>query len=462
MNFQGTPIFYTATFQQQGAVNVVPTIHSEYRSQSLEFNDNIRWNKWSFNVGVLLSNDTLYGQGLEEDSSTLSGYAATTGTTPEERRYKMYEVPFSKMIQPRLGATFAYNGRDTVFLSYAKYNPAASSLPRAASWDRNLATTINAHFDTNGVLFGIDPGRLLIGQVVRRGHDAADKSTSSCTARPVSSTADGLAGLYGRYREGSHFWEDTNNTARVAFNPPAGIPREPYIPDLTARLAQIGSGSTYVIAELDGAYTKYSEVTMESEWRTEKVFVRGSYTWSHYYGNFDQDSSGNINDANVFIGSSNIGDGAGRQLWDFRDGDLRGDRRHMFKLYGYCVLDFPVGKFRWNATAGAFIVAQSGQPWETWSYEPYRALTTSTSDLSRFSEPAGSQHTKSHAQIDLNYTQNFRLSSRYTAQIAMDLFNVGNAQTAYNIQPAFHDAAYGQARNYWDPRGFQVAFRFQF
>ncbi len=134
----------------------------------------------------------------------------------------------------------------------------------------------------------------------------------------------------------------------------------------------------------------------------------------------------------------------------------------MFKVYGYYVLDFPVGKFRWNATAGAFIVAQSGQPWETWSYEPYRALTTSTSDLSRFSEPAGSQHTKSHAQIDLNYTQNFRLSSRYTAQIAMDLFNVGNAQTAYNIQPAFHDAAYGQARNYWDPRGFQVAFRFQF
>ena len=44
----------------------------------------------------------------------------------------------------------------------------------------------------------------------------------------------------------------------------------------------------------------------------------------------------------------------------------------------------------------------------------------------------------------------------------MDLFNVGNAQTAHNIQPAFHDAAYGQPRNYWDPRGFQVAFRLQF
>ena len=50
----------------------------------------------------------------------------------------MYEIPFSKMIQPRVGATWAYNGKDTVYASYARYNPAASSLPRAASWARNL------------------------------------------------------------------------------------------------------------------------------------------------------------------------------------------------------------------------------------------------------------------------------------------------------------------------------------
>ena len=45
----------------------------------------------------------------------------------------------------------------------------------------------------------------------------------------------------------------------------------------------------------------------------------------------------------------------------------------MLKLYGYYMLN-------WNATTGAFFVAQSGQPWEAWSYEPYIALTTSTSD----------------------------------------------------------------------------------
>ena len=43
-------------------------------SQSIEVNDTIAGGNWSFNVGVLASNDTLYGQGLRNDSSTLSGF----------------------------------------------------------------------------------------------------------------------------------------------------------------------------------------------------------------------------------------------------------------------------------------------------------------------------------------------------------------------------------------------------
>ena len=41
-----------------------------------------------------------------------------------------------------------------------------------------------------------------------------------------------------------------------------------------------------------------------------------------------------------------------------------------------------------------FVVAQSGQPWEEWSYEPYIAfIGTNTSDLIRYAEPAGSRRT---------------------------------------------------------------------
>jgi len=447
---QGQRAYYTARIQQQ-STGQAAVIHSEYQSHNFELNDTIKWRDLTFNVGAVVSRDTLFGQGLREDASTLSGYASAPGN-----KYKMYEIPFSKMIQPRLGVTWAYNGNDTVYASYARYNPAASSLPRAASWDRALTGLfVDAQFDADGVLFAAVPvgsssGKLFVPDMTPRTVDEFLLGTARNLAPRWT------ARLYGRYREGSHFWEDTNNTARVAFNPPAGIPRELYIPDLTAQLAQIGSGSSYVIAELDGAYTKYWEATVESEWRGDKTFVRGSYTWSHYYGNFDQDdTTGAENDMNTFIGSSNIADGAGRQLWNFKDGDLRGDRPHLLKVYGYRQLP-------WRATVGAYFVFQSGQPWQAQSYEPYRELTTSTVDSNRYAEPAGSRHSDSHWQMDLNYTHNFRLSDRINLQIAGDLFNVFNEQTGYDIQPQVHNSAFGTPRKYYDPRRFQVAARLQF
>ena len=51
LSFNGTPIFYTAAFQQQG-LGLVPKIHSEYQSQSFEVNDTIRWRDWTFNAGI--------------------------------------------------------------------------------------------------------------------------------------------------------------------------------------------------------------------------------------------------------------------------------------------------------------------------------------------------------------------------------------------------------------------------
>jgi hypothetical protein len=360
------------------------------------------------------------------------------------------------MIQPRAGATWAYNGKDTVYASYARYNPSANSLPRAASWARNLiGTFVDAHFDAQGVLFAAVPvgsssGKLFVPDMTPRTVNEFLVGTSRQLAPRWT------ARLYGRYRKGTHFWEDTNNNARVAFAPPAGIPQELYIPDLADRLAQIGSGSTYVIADLDGAYTKYYEATVESEWHGEKTFVRGSYTWSHYYGNFDQDDTTGVeNDMNTFIGSSNIADGAGRQLWNFKYGDLRGDRPNLLKVYGYRQLD-------WKATVGAYFVFQSGQPWQAQSYEPYRSLTTSTSDSNRYAEPAGSRRSGSHWQLDLNYTQNIRLKGRLNLQLAGDLFNVFNEQTGYNIEPQAHSSAFGTPRTYYDPRRFQLAARLQF
>ena len=289
----GEPIFYEARIQQQSLLTdagvAVPPIHSEIKSQSIELNDVIRANEWTFNLGFVLSNDKLYGQGLRAVDGNVSGFEVDPGS-----KYLMKEIDFTDMFQPRLGVTFSPNGKDALSASYAKYFPAASSLPRAASWARNSATTIRAQFDADGNLIFLDPVASSSGKVFQEGIKprSIDEYTISYD-KQLSNAWTGRIG--GRYRHGTNFWEDTNNTARIAYDPPEGIPREEYVPNLDEIRAEIG-GSSYVIAALDGAFTKYYELGAEAEWRGRNGYFRGSYVWSHYYGNFDQDNSTNDND----------------------------------------------------------------------------------------------------------------------------------------------------------------------
>ncbi|MCA1732077.1 MAG: carboxypeptidase regulatory-like domain-containing protein [Acidobacteria bacterium] len=457
----GQPIFFQANFLRSSGVGA-GVLKSEFESQNFEINDTIQWNDWSFNVGLVVSNDKLFGQGLRNDSSTASGYVLEPGS-----KYEMYEVPWGDQIQPRLGATWAYNGMDTVYASYAKYNPAVNSLPRAASWDRAvLGQLYRTYFNANGELIGTEAvggssGKLFVEDMDPRYTD----EFLIGTARQINNELS--ARVYGRYRYSTNFWEDTNNTARVAYEPPAGIPREPYIGNLNDLRAQICasnpavcgsgpySGSTYVIATLDDAFTKYYEATVESDWRpVSNAFLRGTYTWSHYYGNFDQDNTTSNNDLSIFVGSSFIGDAAGRQIWDNKYGNLRADRRHLLKLYGYYGLP-------WNASVGAFGVFQSGHAWEAWAHQPYSHLTSSTSDTNRYAEPAGSRNTDDHYQVDLNYTQNFPIAG-YNLQLIADVFNVTDNQTGYNPQPSLNSSLFGVDRSFYAPQRFQLAVRFQF
>ena len=153
------PIFFQATLQQQG--EGVPVIHSELHSQDIELNDTIHRSNWTYNIGVLVSNDKFYGQGLAK-ADNVAGFVRSVGT-----KYLMHNIPFKDMIQPRLGATWAYNEKDTIFGSFAKYNQAASSLPRAASWDRQLQGSINAYFDATpgakaGMIRFVEPAPVFV------------------------------------------------------------------------------------------------------------------------------------------------------------------------------------------------------------------------------------------------------------------------------------------------------------
>ncbi|HXG59421.1 MAG TPA: carboxypeptidase regulatory-like domain-containing protein [Thermoanaerobaculia bacterium] len=457
----GQPIFYQARFIRSTGDVPSNNIHSELVSQNLEVNDTIRWGNWSFNAGVVVSRDTLYGQGLKNDPSTLSGYVLAPGS-----KYTMYEIDWEKQIQPRIGTTWAYNGEDNVYVSYAKYNPPATSLPRAAAWDRALINLFyDVYFDQNGTVIGSSAVGSSSGKLFQKDLDPryVDEYLIGTSQQITSRWA---ARAYARHRYSSNFWEDTNNDAAQRWAP-AGYKKDLYIPNLNDQRAQICasnkavctgtlSGSTYVIAELENAFTKYYEATIESDWRSGPLFLRGSYTWSQYYGTFDQDNTTTNNDAAIFVGSSFLADGVGTQIWDNKYGFLKGDRRHLLKLLS-------TYRLPWRGTVGAIAVFQSGEPWEKWSYEPYRNIPgfSGLNDINRYAEPAGSRRGPSHYQIDVNYSQNFPVAG-FNLQLDVDIFNLLDKQTGYNIQPAEHSAGFGQPRSYYSPRRLTAALRFQF
>jgi hypothetical protein len=461
----GQPIFFQTDFQRstEGSIGK-QVINSQYHSKNIEFNDTIKWGSWAFNVGVLASKDTLYGEGLAK-ADNIAGFVASPGT-----RYKQYELDWDKQIQPRLGATWTYNGSDTVYASYARYVPAVSSLPRAAAWDRNtLGLVVRAYFDAAGKLIGSEQVASSSGKLFEPDLDPRYTDEFMIgTAQQFNSRWSGRA--YGRYRFSTNFWEDTNNAARVNFKAPGDIALlGPYIPNLgtnpsgttpgTGLRGAIGSGSSYVIAELDGAFTKYYEATFETDYHYGNANLTGTYTWSHYYGNFDQDNTSTTYDFATFLGSSNIADGGGRQIWNYKYGDLHGDRRHLLKMNGYYNLP-------WHASVGAVTFFQSGHAWEAWSWEPYgpngeNVIGTNTSDTNRYAEPAGRRRTADHYQLDLKYTQNFHVVGM-NLQVIGDLYNVFNKQTGYSPQPAMHLASFGVPRIFMAPRRLQLSARLQF
>ncbi len=454
----GTPIFYQAQFYQTSLGEYgVPPIDTGSKSRNIELNDTITWEKFTFNVGIMFSEDKLYGQGLKKNSSNVSGYELAPGN-----RYLMKKVSFGDMIQPRLGITYDASDAVSLFANYARYYPSASSLPRAAAWDRNLHSLIEADFDIDGNMIEIEPRDSSSGKFFQEGIDPRHTDEYLVGVNWVVNDTLTTRSHF-RYRAARDFWEDTWNWSRESYacssNPdlvgcmPVGwAPETPYIPELNDYRAEVG-GSSYVIAQLDRSYTDYYEVSFEAEWQYEKFYLTGSYTWSQYQGNFDQDNSTTNNDANVFIGSSFIADGRGRQLWDFKDGTLKGDRTHLVKLYGFYDLD-------WNAQVGFYGLYQSGQPWETWDGGYYGY----SSDVYRYSEKAGSRRSGSHIQLDLNYVQNFYMGNngRYNLQLRADLYNVFNNQTGYNINPVLDSAGYGKPRNYYNPRRLQLMAKFIF
>ena len=84
-------------------------------------------------------------------------------------------------------------------------------------------------------------------------------------------------------------------------------------------------------------------------------------------------------------------------------------------------------------------------------------MPTYFSSTIRYAEKAGSRRSPSHWQLDLSYTQRFPLLANVEAKLRIDLFNVFDRQTGYNLNPLVTDATFAQARSHFDPRRVQVS-----
>lgn len=449
-------VYYQTTTEQMSFMgsdgSAVSPIVSSSETFNFEINDSIEWGDFTFNIGVLISKDVLYGQGLKENSANVSGFELAAG-----HKYEMHTSDYKDMIQPRLGVTWQYEPDATVFANYASYNPEASSLARAASWARNTRKSLKVFFDENGDYLGFDPASGSSGKFFQEG--IKPRRIDEFTLGTTKTLDNGLfLKAHARYREGQHFWEDTYNGSRLYGkyqSPFGGVPDDIaakglYIDELDAYRAEVG-GSSYVIAELDGAYTKYWELNFEAEWHGERTYLNASYVYSHYYGNFDADNVSGASDGNLFIGSSNLADGRGRQLWDGKKGNLSGDKPHVFKAYGYYTLD-------WEANVGAILLYQSGDAWEAWDGSLYGY----SSSTIRFAETAGSRRSSNHWQMDLNYTQDFAISEKYTVKFQADLFNVFDKQTGRDPNPYVSSDTFGEARSLYSPRRLQLSASIEF
>ena len=174
--------------------------------------------------------------------------------------------------------------------------------------------------------------------------------------------------------------------------PTSAIPQHALHPEPDEHTArQIGSRrqperSTYVIAELDGAFTRYKEFTLEGGVpQGPGVRARARTRCSRYYGNFDQDNS-TVDDVERRQHLHRLVEHRRRPRPPAVGHTGSARCAAIVRTRSSCIGSYSLP---WHASLGAYLVAQSGQPWEKWDYTLYSALTTSTSETIKYAEAGG-------------------------------------------------------------------------
>jgi hypothetical protein len=238
--------------------------------------------------------------------------------------------------------------------------------------------------------------------------------------------------------------EFTADSDYVLFNPGR---------DLTF-MADIDANGTYEAVTLtkadlgfDDATRKYYSLTFEIERDfVDKWMIRGSYTWSQNYGNFEGwvKSENEQDDAGLTLAFDEL------EFFTNSNGRLPNDRRHQFKLQG-AYRPFS------ELTIGAVALLQSGRPLNKLG-SPY---LSSGGDSGVFMVPRGSAGTTDWIKnVDVSLTYVPKAFKKHLT-FSMDVINLFNFSTEEKLNETYEDSTHTPLPTYRIARSFQTPRRVQ-
>ncbi|HEY7511545.1 MAG TPA: TonB-dependent receptor [Vicinamibacteria bacterium] len=400
----------------------------------------------TLNLGVLLNRDE-FAQDLEGSGGCPSTYTPAGAGVFESLndRCTFVRFGFFDQVQPRLGVNFNLRpgAGDKVYANYGRYyNTDQKSSGRSLAPRRIFQR--EARFDMTGRLISDVPRASTTGKLI-----AADLSPTyndewlAGYATPLGT--EWSVDLFFIYRDTNDFIEDV----------PSALPATG--PSVAANLPC----NTYAACRGIEAERKYKAFTVELQRRlVDRWSVNASYTWSRLEGNFDLDYSPT---SSVFNTSSFIQDGPGTNIQEpGRDGPLRQDRPHLFKLF---VNVQPVDAL----TLGGYLRVQSGTPWNA------RGQDSQGGAALYYLEPAGARRNPTWTNFDLLAAYRFPLGGGANLALEARLLNVFDTQTRLStdsiqfldtrtlsaapfLQPGIvPNPFFGTADSYAPPRRFVVS-----
>ena len=364
----------------------------------------------TLNLGLLLNKDEfaqdLAGSGGCPAVNTIDrqpGGAAVFESSGDRCTFIRYG--FFDQVQPRLG--FNFNLRkgagDKLYVNWGKYyNTDQKSSGRSLAPRRIFQR--EARFDAlTGALISDLPRASTTGKLVDK--DLTPTYNTEWLggyATPIGE--DWSLDVFFVYRDTNDFIEDVPSVLQASGNPNFSFPYA------AANLPC----ATFAACQGVQAERRYKAFTVNLARRLRgKWAVNLSYTWSRLEGNFDLDYAG----VSVFNTSSFIQDGPGTNVEEpFRDGVLREDRPHVFKLFAN-VEPTPA------LSLGGYLRVQSGTPWNA------RGQDTQGSAALYYLEPAGSNRNPTWANFDLLAAYRFNLGARVRLKLEGRVLNLFDSQT---------------------------------